>query len=75
MAISAWLIYKKFKKEDTELPPPPLPDYSGGGSGGGGYSTASFPVKKGMSGPMVIDIQDSINKKCKSNLATDGAFG
>lgn len=73
IAVSAWLLYKKFNKKEDTLPSPDL----GGGSGstGGGYSQASFPIKKGMSGSMISDIQDSINKKCKTNLITDGAFG
>jgi len=78
LAVSSWLIYKKFFKKDTttdgedELPP----DYSGGNTGGGGYTApASFPISKGMNGPMVIDVQNAINKKCNKGLTPDGAFG
>ena len=83
IAVSTWLIYKKYIKAPVvdnsgggDQTPPPYTGggYSGGG-GGGGYSPSSFPVKKGMSGSTVADIQDSINKKCKSNLVTDGIFG
>ena len=78
LAISSWLIYKKYFKNtstdgDGELPPP-SPDYSGGGSGGYSYP-ASFPIRKGMSGSTVTDVQKAINKKCNANLTTDGAFG
>lgn len=73
MAVSAWLIYKKLFKKDggtgEEFIPFPDPN------AGGGYSPASFPVKKGMSGPIVIDIQNAINKKCNAGLTPDGAFG
>ena len=78
IAVSAWLVYKKYFKapvagDGGDQTPPPY-DYTPPPSGGG-YSSVSFPIKKGMSGQMVVDVQDSINKKCKSNLTADGKFG
>ncbi len=80
IAVSVWLIIRKLNKSagspGGDQNPPPYdyipPSYSGGGAG---YSSASFPIKQGMSGQMVTDVQDSINKKCNSNLVTDGKFG
>jgi len=73
IAISAWLIYRKyFKKEEFKDDyVPPVPDYSGGTS----YVPASFPIKKGMRGQGVVDVQNAINKKCNKGLITDGEFG
>lgn len=80
LAISSWLIYKKyFKKttgdlEDDKNIDPNL--YGGATPAGGGYTTpATFPLRKGMSGQAVADIQNAINKKCNKGLVPDGAFG
>jgi hypothetical protein len=74
IAISAWLIYRKyFKKEEFKDDyVPPVPDYSAGGTS---YVPASFPIKKGMRGQGVVDVQNAINKKCNKGLITDGEFG
>lgn len=74
IGVSAWLIYKNTKKDEFKDP------YEGGDEPlmppvGGGGSPSKFPISRGMSGPEVTTIQDSINKKCKANLATDGKFG
>lgn len=79
LAVSSWIIYKKFFKSNTDTgdllgegeDEPPV-TYGGGG---GGYAPSSFPIQKGMSGPQVIAVQDSINKKCNAGLVTDGKFG
>lgn len=81
LAVSSWIIYKKFFKSNTDIGDDnlgedggePLPPATYGG--GGGYASASFPIAKGMSGPQVIAVQDSINKKCNAGLTTDGKFG
>lgn len=81
LAVSSWIIYKKFFKSNTDIGDDnlgedggePLPPATYGG--GGGYASASFPIAKGMSGPQVIAVQDSINKKCNAGLVTDGKFG
>jgi hypothetical protein len=76
MAVSSWLIYRRyFKKEKTNIVDEPIiPDYSSG-IGSGGYAQTSFPIKKGMNGAEVTDIQNAINKKCNKGLVADGAFG
>ena len=80
LAISSWLVYKKFIKKpedegtdgDYNLPPINYP----GGAPSGGYTTPiSFPIKRGMNGDSVIQIQNAINKKCNAGLTPDGAFG
>jgi len=75
MAVSAWLLYKRFGGKKTGTGEEFIPDPNVGGGGGGGYSPASFPVRKGMSGPIVVDVQNAINKKCNAGLTPDGAFG
>jgi hypothetical protein len=81
LAVSSWLVYKKLikkdkKDEDTDgdynLPPI---NYSGGAPSGGYTTPISFPIKKGMNGAEVVDIQNAINKKCNKSLNPDGKFG
>jgi peptidoglycan hydrolase-like protein with peptidoglycan-binding domain len=78
--ISSWLIYKKYIKKPIQDELPPDISSSGNLSGGGTSSTPvgippSFPLRKGMSGPMISDIQNAVNKKCNANLVPDGKFG
>ncbi len=76
LIISATLVYKKYIKnasKENEVITPPFV-YSNSNSNPS-YSNAAFPLKKGMSGSLIVELQDSINKKCKANLVTDGKFG
>jgi|LakMenE18May11ns_1017448.scaffolds.fasta_scaffold9954734_8 hypothetical protein len=79
LAISSWLVYKKFIKKpedegtDGDYNLPPI-NYPGGAPSA--YTTPiSFPIKRGMNGDSVIQIQNAINKKCNAGLTPDGAFG
>jgi peptidoglycan hydrolase-like protein with peptidoglycan-binding domain len=80
IGISVWLIYKKYLKKDSSnegevYNPNDIYIPNVGGAGSGGFSSLSFPIKKGMGGQEVINIQTAINKKCNKNLTTDGKFG
>ncbi len=74
IVISSWLIYNKYIKKpiQDELPPDPGASTSSAPPVG---ITPSFPLRKGMSGPMISDVQNAVNKKCNANLVPDGKFG
>ncbi len=70
IAVSSWLIYKKFFKKDTTDT-----DTETDTETKIITSSTTFPIKKGMSGSDVVAIQKAINKKCKKNISEDGKFG
>ena len=86
IAGSSWLIYSKYIKkpmerdtlepEDTSNIPMPVggTSVSLGPSASTGV-TPSFPIKKGMKGQLVVDVQNAVNKKCNANIVPDGVFG
>lgn len=73
--ISSWLIYKKYIKKPIQDELPPDTDSSNGTSSAPIGIAPSFPLRKGMSGPMISDVQNAVNKKCNANLVPDGKFG
>mgnify|MGYP000051688555 CR=1 FL=1 len=73
--ISSWLIYKKYIKKPIQDELPPDTNSSSGTNSAPVGITPSFPLRKGMSGPMISDVQNAVNKKCNANLVPDGKFG
>jgi len=75
--ISSWLIYKKYIKKpiQDELPPDDSSNGNVGTSSAPVGIPPSFPLRKGMSGAMISDVQNAVNKKCNANLVPDGKFG
>lgn len=73
--ISSWLIYKKYIKKPIQDELPPADSSNGTSSAPAIGITPSFPLRKGMSGPMISDVQNAVNKKCNANLVPDGKFG
>lgn len=73
--ISSWIVYKKYIKKPIQDELPPDTSSGSGTSSAPVGITPSFPLRKGMSGPMISDVQNAVNKKCNANLVPDGKFG
>lgn len=75
IVISSLIIYKKYIKKPIQDELPPSDDSGNSTSSAPVGITPSFPLRKGMSGPMISDVQNAVNKKCNANLVPDGKFG
>lgn len=72
--VSSWIVYSKYIKKPVQDELPVNDPVTGDVIPAAGISQ-SFPLRKGMSGPMISEAQIAVNKKCNANLVPDGKFG